>query len=48
MDKSKLQFIFFCLWVFSLGHANETVTIVDKDGSITICSVTPSGVIVCL
>ena len=28
--------------------ANETVTIVDKDGNIQICKVVPSGVIVCL
>jgi len=28
--------------------ANETVTIVDKDGNIQICKVLPSGAIVCL
>jgi len=28
--------------------ANETVTIVDKDGNVQICKVVPSGVIVCL
>jgi len=28
--------------------ANETVTIVDKDGNIQICKVVPSGTIVCL
>ena len=28
--------------------ANETVTIVDKDGNIKICKVVPSGAIVCL
>ena len=28
--------------------ANETVTIVDKDGNIQICKVVPSGAIVCL
>lgn len=48
MDFTKLQFIIFCLWVFCLGHANETVTIIDKDGEITICQVMENGVIVCL
>ena len=73
MDISKLQFIIFCIWVFSLGHAdekisnyrllipdfeyrwayqenidNDTVTIIDKDGEITICQVMENGVIVCL
>ncbi|AKO64357.1 hypothetical protein VI34_00385 [Methylophilales bacterium MBRSG12] len=73
MEISKLQFIIFCLWVYSLGHADEkisnwrlmipdfeyrhayqedinsdTVTIVDKDGEITICQVMENGVIVCL
>ena len=73
MDITKLQFIIFCLWVFSLGHAdekisnytllipdfeyrwayqesigNDTVTIIDKDGEITICQVMENGVIVCL
>ena len=28
--------------------ANETVTIVDKNGDVQICKVTESGVIVCL
>ena len=28
--------------------ANETVTIVDKDGNVQICKVVPSGAIVCL
>jgi len=28
--------------------ANETVTIIDKDGNIQICKVVPSGAIVCL
>ena len=41
----KLFFIMF----FSLQiYANETVTIVDKDGNIQICKVVPSGAIVCL
>ena len=31
MDITKLQFILFCLWVFALGHAQEQVTIIDKD-----------------
>ena len=73
MDITKLQFIIFCLWVFSLGHAdekisnyrllipdfvyrwayqesidNDTVTIIDKDGEITICQVMENGAIVCL
>jgi hypothetical protein len=35
--------------LFSLpAVANETVTIVDKDGKIQICKVVPSGAIVCL
>ena len=46
MDITKLQFILFCLWGFSLGHANDTVTIIDKDGEITICQVMENGVIV--
>ena len=29
-------------------NANETVTILEPDGSIQICSVTDSGVIICL
>ena len=28
--------------------ANETVTIVDKDGNVQICKVVSSGAIVCL
>lgn len=36
--------LFFSFSVF----ANETVTIVDKNGDIQICKVTESGVIVCL
>jgi len=28
--------------------ANETVTIVDKDGNIQICKVVPSGALICL
>jgi hypothetical protein len=28
--------------------ANETVTIVDKNGDVQICKVVPSGAIVCL
>ena len=35
--------------IFSLQcYANETVTIIDKNGDIQICKVTESGVIVCL
>lgn len=37
--------IYFC--VFDV-RANETVTILEPDGNIQICSVTDSGVIVCL
>jgi len=37
------------IFLFTLpAVANETVTIVDKDGNIQICKVVPSGVIVCL
>ena len=35
------------LWIQD-ANANETVTILEPDGSIQICSVTESGVIVCL
>lgn len=28
--------------------ANETVTIIDKDGNVQICKVVPSGAIICL
>jgi hypothetical protein len=35
------------LWIQDV-NANETVTILNPDGSIQICSVTPNGVIVCL
>ena len=48
MDMTKLQFILFCLWVFALGHVQDQVTIIDKDGEITICQVMENGVIVCL
>lgn len=30
------------------AYANDTVTILEPDGSIQICKVTESGVIVCL
>jgi len=36
------------LITISFIQANETVTIVDEDGNVKICSVTESGVIVCL
>jgi hypothetical protein len=42
--KKLLLIILFSLPVI----ANETVTIVDKDGNIQICKVVPSGAIVCL
>ena len=36
-------------FLFSISaFANETVTIVDKNGDVQICKVTESGVIVCL
>ena len=39
----------FLILLFSLPTiANETVTIVDKDGNVQICKVVPSGAIVCL
>ena len=30
------------------AYANETVTILEPDGSIQVCTLTESGVIVCL
>jgi len=42
--KKLLLIILFSLPVI----ANETVTIVDKDGNIQISKVVPSGAIVCL
>jgi len=41
------QLIFILLFTLP-AVANETVTIVDKDGNIQICKVVPSGAIVCL
>lgn len=40
--------IFFLLFSTLIVYGNETVTIVDEDGNVKICSVTPNGVIVCL
>ena len=47
-----------CIWVLVISaviyfmiadaYANDTVTILEPDGSIQICKVTESGVIVCL
>jgi hypothetical protein len=42
--KKLLLILLFALSVV----ANETVTIVDKDGNIQICKVVPSGAIICL
>ena len=41
------KILLILLFSFSV-FANETVTIVDKNGEIQICKVTESGVIVCL
>ena len=48
--KNKYVLMFSLLiFLFSISaFANETVTIVDKDGNIQICKVVPSGAIVCL
>jgi len=51
MDKEYILIlvITFAIWFFIQdANANETVTILNPDGSIQICSVTDSGVIVCL
>ena len=51
MDKEYILIlvITFAIWFFIQdSNANETVTILNPDGSIQICSVTPNGVIVCL
>jgi hypothetical protein len=47
-----------CVWVLVItavmyfmiadAYANDTVTILEPDGTIQICKVTESGVIVCL
>ena len=37
------------IFLFSISaFANETITIVDKDGNVQICKVVRSGAIVCL
>ena len=41
------KLLLFLLFVLP-AVANETVTIVDKDGNVQICKVVPSGAIVCL
>ena len=41
------KILLILLFSFSV-FANDTVTIVDKNGDIQICKVTESGVIVCL
>ena len=51
MDKEYILIlvITFLIWLWIQdANANETVTILAPDGSIQICSVTDSGVIVCL
>ena len=35
-------------FMVSDAYANETVTILEPDGSIQVCTLTESGVIVCL
>jgi hypothetical protein len=40
--------LFFIMFLSLQIHANETVTIVDKDGNVQICKVVPSGAIICL
>ena len=35
-------------WAYQESIGNDTVTIIDKDGEITICQVMENGVIVCL
>ena len=35
-------------WAYSETLDNDQVTIIDKDGEITICQVMENGVIVCL
>lgn len=47
-----------CVWILIItavmyfmiadAYANDTVTILEPDGTIQICKVTESGVIVCL
>ena len=41
------KFLLISLFILPL-MANETVTIVDKDGNIQLCKVVPSGAIVYL
>ena len=51
MDKEYILIlaVTFLIWLWIQdANANETVTILEPDGSIQICSVTDSGVIVCL
>ena len=35
-------------WAYQESIDNDTVTIIDKDGEITICQVMENGAIVCL
>lgn len=51
MDKQCILVLIVTATIFFAIHeanANETVTILEPDGSIQICKVTDSGVIVCL
>ena len=51
MDKDYVWVLVITAIVYFMiadANANETVTILEPDGSIQICKVTDSGVIVCL
>lgn len=51
MDKEYIWVLVISALIYFMiadANANETVTILEPDGSIQICSVTESGVIVCL
>jgi len=51
MDKQCILVLVVTAAIYFMVHdvnANETVTILEPDGSIQICKVTDSGVIVCL
>ena len=52
MTAMKIKYVLMfslLIFLFSIAaFANETVTIVDKDGNIQICKIVHSGAIVCL
>ena len=51
MDKECILVIVIAAIIYFIvmdAKANETVTILEPDGNLQICKVTPSGVIVCL